>query len=118
LRADLTSVTPELTGSWVTPDRNFLVVEITGPRGEDARWRVVLGDGIVCCSCEWGPAVDGIAEEIASNRKVARVMPKRFWPRSVLWDAAGAPEEVVAAVWVWLAEQATRPLARQDVRAG
>jgi hypothetical protein len=108
------SVTPDLTGSWVTPDRVFLVVEIAVPRGEDARWRVVLGDGIVYGSWEWGPQVDSIAEEMASNRKVARIMPKRFWPRSVLWGAAGAPEEVVAAVWVWLTEQASRPLARQE----
>jgi hypothetical protein len=108
------TVTPELSCSWVTPDGVFLVVEITVPLGENARWRVIVGDGLVYGSWEWGPDLDGIAEEMASNRKVARIMPKRFRPRSVLWQPAGTPEEVVAAVWTWLAEQAVRPLVRQE----
>jgi hypothetical protein len=108
------SVIPDLTCSWVTPDRIFLVVEITVPRGDDARWRVIVGDGQVYGSWEWGPERDGIAEEMASTRKLARIMPKRWRPRSVLWQSAGAPEEVVAAVWTWLAQQAARPLGRQE----
>jgi hypothetical protein len=108
------SVTPDLTRSWVTPDQDFLVVEITVPRGEDARWRVIVGDGRVYGSWEWASDLDSIAEEMANTRKVARIMPTRWRPRSVLWQPAGVPEEVVAAVWTWLAEQAARPLARQE----
>jgi hypothetical protein len=108
------SVTPDLTASTVTPDGMFLVVEITVPRGADARWRVVFGDGLVYGSWEWGPEMDGIAEDMASTRKIARILPKRWRPRSVLWQPAGAPEEIVADVWTWLAEQAARPLAREE----
>jgi hypothetical protein len=108
------SVTPGLTCSWVTPDRDFLVVEITVPRGEDARWRVIVGHELVYGSWEWGPNVDSIAEEMASTRRIVRIMPTRWRPNSVLWEPAGAPEEVVAAVWIWLATQAARPLARQE----